>query len=109
MIRPVDPTTRARLGNVTLEVPVYQDPETSARIAREVTEKFEEISARADVVNTLHFALLTAYAFACELDALRREKESDEAEIGRRLQRLQSMLKQLTRDAQDLFPESDGK
>jgi len=109
MIRPVDPKVSVRLGTVSLNVPVYQDPETSARIAQEVTEKFQEVADRSDVINTLHFALLTAYEFACELDALRREKEADEAEISRRIQRFQTTLKQLTRDIRDLFPESDKK
>ena len=109
MIRPVDPTVPVRLGTVTLDVPVYQDPEASARIAREVTEKFQDVAERSAVVNTLHFALLTAYEFACELDSLRREKTADDLEIGQRLQRLQTALKQLTRDIRDLFPESDPK
>ncbi|HPU96496.1 MAG TPA: cell division protein ZapA [Candidatus Hydrogenedentes bacterium] len=109
MIQPVDPTTRVHIGKVTLEVPVYRDPETSARIAREISERIEDIGARSTTVNALHFALLAAYEIACELDALRQEKEKDDAETAKRLQNLHTALRQLTIYAQELSPEPDSE
>lgn len=68
-----------RLGKVSLQVPVVDNPETTRRIASEITERLAAIEKASPRIDTQGFALRVAYEYAAQAHAL----EGDVAEATR--------------------------
>lgn len=64
-----------RLGKVNLRVPVVDDPETTRRLASEITERLAAIEKASPRIDTQGFALRVAYEYAVQAHALQADIE----------------------------------
>lgn len=84
-----------RIANVKVRVPVYIDKATTKALAGQVSERVAATESASDRIDTQAFALQTAFEFAVELDALKREHAEDEKELTIAFERIASKLKDL--------------
>jgi len=102
------------LGGITLRVPLVIDEPTTRRVAKEVSDHLERLlkGSEGRRFDTYDFALLTAMAFASELERerrraaeeaaqLRAEKSADEQEYLSAIKRIGDALRDALRDARD--------
>lgn len=84
--------TRVKIGQATVTVPVVDDLDVTASIARQVTEKLQEIEGASDRIDTHAFALQAAFHFAAEVHRLHEEQESDTKSLLKALDELHTQL-----------------
>ncbi len=93
-------TTRLKIANVTVPVPVYVDEKTSQAVARQVSERIKEIEETFGRVDTQGYALRAAYEFAAELHALQRQNDTDTQEVNSALSALATRLQEIANEFQ---------
>ena len=57
---------RVKLGNITMDVPIHRDEETTLALVERINERLRAIEDQSRVIDSQQFALLAAYAFAVE-------------------------------------------
>jgi len=86
---------QARVAKVNLRLPVHRDPATTLAIADEITAKVAELEAEAGRIDSQAFALQAAYAFAVALHQEKAEREADNRELLKALDRIAGQLKEM--------------
>jgi cell division protein ZapA (FtsZ GTPase activity inhibitor) len=68
-------TIQAKVGGVTLALPIYHDEKTTLDIVDAVNNRLAEIEKGSIRIDTQAFALQAAIHFAAELERCRREED----------------------------------
>lgn len=92
--RPPTKTT-VRIANASIEVPVFQDQETTLEIAHHVTAQVQAIEKSYGRIDTQAFALRAAFDLAVELEQIRRNAEQESRDMIMALDELVTRLKDL--------------
>lgn len=93
---------KAKVGGITLTVPIVRDEKTTRLFIQQVNDRLAQIEVESQRVDTQAFALQAAVALAAELQAERDDRAADAREFVKALAQLQSSLKTLTEQAQKL-------
>jgi len=88
-------THRTKVAGVTIDLPVFKDPDTTEQLASQVTERIREIEASSKRIDTQAFALTAAVSFAAELAQAKKDHDADTAEITKALSVILARLDQL--------------
>jgi len=91
-------TLRTKIGNVTLNLPIYRDKQTTQALAESVSEVVAEIEASADRIDTQAFALRAAYTFAYRLKELEEQNDADLRELLKALDGTASALQRIVEE-----------
>lgn len=76
-----EPTVRTKIANVTLNLPVYRDKQTTLALAEAVSDVVAEMEANADRIDSQAFALRAAFEFAVRLKDLETQNDADLREL----------------------------
>lgn len=87
---------KVRIANTTLQVPVYVDEATTLKIAEEISKRFTEIEENSARIDTLAFALFTAFSYATEKHELEAQQDEDNRSMVKALDSITSRLDELT-------------
>lgn len=85
--------TTLKIANVSVDVPVYDDLQTSQEIAQQVTQRVEDIQENYGRIDTQAFALRAAYEFAVELAKAEKRHHQDEKDTIMALDEFAARLK----------------
>ncbi len=91
-------TILIKVAGTTLHVPIYGDAAATSEIVEQVTNRFREIEASSDRIDTQAFALLTAVSFAAALADEQAAAQEDTKDILVALARIQQSLQDLLED-----------
>ena len=94
-MRPERTHLRVKIGNHTVDVPIYKDTESTKKLAFEIGEKLGEIEASSQRIDTQAFAIRTAYAYAAELEEAREAAKVDDRELVKALDAIMTRLRKL--------------
>lgn len=83
---------QARIAKVNLRLPIYRDRQTTLAIAEEVSARVAEMEEEAGRIDSQAFALQAAFAYAAELHAEKAERETDNRELLKVLDRIAGQL-----------------
>ena len=86
---------RAKIANVTLDLPVYRDTASTLVLAEEVGALVASMEEGAGRIDSQAFALRAAYEFAHRLKSLEAENEADQRELIKALDGAASALTKL--------------
>jgi hypothetical protein len=84
-------TLRVRLFNTPVDLPIFEDEQTTLRLASQVEDRIRKHEAEKERVSTQEWALLVAYEYACEAAAL----ESEQQDLTKALERIAERLNRL--------------
>jgi len=88
-------THRTSVAGVTIDLPIFQNPETTEQLAQQVTERVREIEASSKRIDTQAFALTAAVSFAAELAQAIKHHDHDIAEVTKALSAIVQRLDDL--------------
>ncbi|MFO7974822.1 MAG: cell division protein ZapA [Candidatus Hydrogenedentota bacterium] len=88
-------THRTKVAGVTIDLPIFDDVDTTEQLANLVTERVREIEASSNKIDTQAFALAAAVSFAADLAHAQKEHDRDTAEITKALSSILARLDQL--------------
>jgi hypothetical protein len=86
---------RVRVGNVSVQVPVIENPATTRRIAEQLTEDFARIERESTRIDTQAFLVKLAFEQAAQAHELRAELEETNKAFLRELDAVLSRLSTL--------------
>ena len=92
---------RAKIANVTLDLPIYRDAASTLALAEEVGALVASMEAGAGRIDSQAFALRAAYEFARRLKSLEAENEADHRELVKALDGTASALTKLVETFDD--------
>ncbi len=91
-----EPTnTQVKINGIQLEVPTYQDPETTQTIASEVTDILKGIEDSSERIDTQRFALETCMRLATDLARERDRTRTTDDEFALQLASVNASLESL--------------
>ena len=91
----MQPRHRTTVAGVTLDLPVYKDPETTEKIAQQVTARIKEIEEVSQRIDTQAFALTAAVMFAAEVAQQKEECDHDAADVVKALSAILARLEDI--------------
>ncbi|GMW00121.1 MAG: hypothetical protein AMXMBFR84_12590 [Candidatus Hydrogenedentota bacterium] len=81
------------IAGMTFEVPVYESPQRTRELARDVEARFRRIEAAHKKVNTQMFALQTAMSYAVDLASARTDNHDQDKEMVKALSEIVTRLR----------------
>ena len=87
-----------RIGNSAISVPICSDPAATQTIAKEITQRLQEIEKSSPRIDTQAFALRAAYDFAAEAYELRQRLDAADREFLRALDELNTRLNNILKE-----------
>ena len=87
-----------KIGGKTIQVDVYQDKETTLRLAALVNKRIKQIEGQNDRIDTQAFALEAALSFAAQGEAAETGRKEDSKEMMIELERLSGALRAIEDD-----------
>lgn len=67
---------RVRLCNIPVDLPIFEDEQTTLRLAKAIEDRIRAHEAEKERVSTQEWALLVAYEYACHAAALESEQQA---------------------------------
>jgi cell division protein ZapA (FtsZ GTPase activity inhibitor) len=87
--------TTIKIANMSLQVPIYQDTQTTQKIAKQISTVLADIEKKSPRIDTQAFALQAAFEYATLLHQSKIEAESDTKELLMALDEVVSRLRNL--------------
>ena len=92
---PDQETVPVKIGTISLNVPVHLNRDVTVEIACRVGKKFSRIEEESGKMNTLSFAVQTAYEFAADLYDLEEQYREETREFNKALDSIATQHKTL--------------
>lgn len=87
---------KARVGGISLQVPICVDHNTTLRLVKRVNDYLERLEKETGRIDTQTYALKAALAFAAEAEELRRERDHETAALANALDEVVETFRKLS-------------